>query len=300
MGRLITPTPDRRLDWALENDGIWYSAERVGSGDEPEAQGAMTIGEKISTAVATERCGDVARVLINRHPLNVLDLATIDLLGGTLREALDDPDVRLVEIHGRATAFSAGVEIRDHFLESAPAMLAAFHALIRSVLYARLPVIAVVRGFCLGGGMELALAADFVVAAEDASFGQPEIGVGCFAPVASVLLPRLIPAKKALELLLSGKMISGTEAEELGFVNRTAPSEVLEAELGRFEKELLARSPAVLALARKAARIGTRASFESALHECERIYLEELLPTEDAREGVRSFLEKREPVWKGR
>ena len=176
----------------------------------------MMIGEKISTAVTTERRGSVARVLINREPLNVLDLAVIDRLRETLSEVLEDSAVHLVEIHGSASAFSAGVDIRDHFPDRASAMLAAFHALLRAVLYARVPVIAVVRGFCLGGGMELALAADFVLAAEDATFGQPEIGAGCFAPAASVLLPRLIPEKKALELLLTGKPISGSEGRKVG------------------------------------------------------------------------------------
>jgi len=250
-------------------------------------------------AVQTERRGAVARLTLDKPPLNILDLETIGQLRKVLEDALSDPAIRLVEIHGTAKAFCSGVEIRDHFPDRAAAMLAEFHALIRTVLYARVPMIAVVQGFCLGGGMELALAADFVMAAGDATFGQPEIRVGCFAPVASVLLPCLIPEKKALELLLTAKTVSGTEAERLGLVNRVLPASELNAELDGLRRELLSKSPAVLALARKAARLSSRTGFEAALREAERIYMDELLKTEDATEGLQAFLEKREPKWKG-
>lgn len=260
----------------------------------------MTAEVEYIREVPAEGGASVGRLTVCRPPLNILDLETIGVMKQTLNAALDDLSVRLVEIHGGTKAFSAGVEIRDHFPERAPAMLRKFHALIRAVLYAPVPVIAVVRGVCLGGGMELALAADFIVAAEDASFGQPEVSVGCFAPAASVLLPRLIPEKKALELLLTGKMISGAEAERLGFVNRVAPPAALDIELNRFRRELLEQSPAVLALARKAASLPSRAGLEAALHEAERIYLDELLKTEDSIEGLQAFIDKREPEWKGR
>ncbi len=259
----------------------------------------MSAAVEFGRAVRAEKRDAVLSLTLDRPPLNVLDIETIGRLREDLEQALADPPVRLVEIHGTRKAFSAGVEIRDHFMERAAAMLSEFHALIRTVLYARVPIIAVVQGYCLGGGMELALAADFIVAAEDATFGQPEIRVGSFAPVASVLLPLLIPEKKALELLLTAKTISGIEAERLGLMNRVAPASALETELDRFRAELLAKSPVVLALARKAARLSSRIHFEPALREAERIYLDELIKTEDAGEGIRAFLEKRNPEWKG-
>lgn len=259
----------------------------------------MSAGIDTTPAVRAERRGDTICLTIDKPPFNILDLEAIGQLSRALEEALSDPAIRLLEIHGSAKAFCAGVEIRDHFPDHAAAMLGEFHALIRTVLYARVPVIAVVQGFCLGGGMELALASDFVVAANDATLGQPEIRVGCFAPVAAVLLPCLIPEKKALELLLTAKTVSGTEAERLGLVNRAAPASELDGALDSLRRELLNKSPAVLALARKAARLNSRAGFEAALREAERIYMDELLKTADATEGLQAFLEKREPKWKG-
>ncbi len=241
------------------------------------------------------------RVVINRPPLNILDLDTIRELNSRLAAAFKEEGVRLVEIRGAGQkAFSAGAEVRDHFPDRAPEMLREFHALIRAVLYAPCPVLAVVRGHCLAGGMELAMACDFIVASDDARFGQPEVKVGAFPPVATVLLARLIPEKKALELILTGEPITAEQAQRLGLVNRLVPAAQLEDEVARFSGLLLAQSAQVTLLARKAARLAPQATLESALRESERIYLEHVLPTEDASEGLRAFLEKRPPAWKNK
>lgn len=252
-------------------------------------------------SVLVERRGPVARLTVNRPPLNILDLATLRRLRSRFDAATAGDGVRLVEIRGAGSAaFCAGTDIHEHLPERAPDLLREFHLLVRAVLYAPCPTLAVVRGHCLGGGMELAMACDFIVASADARFGQPEIKLGTFPPVAAILLPRLIPEKKALEIILSGEPLTAKEARALGLVNRVAGSDRLEREVEKFQKKLLARSPRVVELARRAARTALRSSFESALREAERIYLEELLRTEDAREGVEAFLEKRLPAWKGK
>jgi cyclohexa-1,5-dienecarbonyl-CoA hydratase len=251
------------------------------------------------THVLAERWGAVARLVINRPPLNILDLDTIRELNSGLTAAFKEEGVRLVQIRGAGEkAFSAGVDVRDHLPDRAPEMLREFHSLVRAVLYAPCPVLAVVRGHCLGGGMELAMSCDFIVASDDARFGQPEVKVGAFPPVAAVLLSRFIPEKKALELILTGEPISAEEAQRLGLVNRVVSSAKLEDEIAGFSGLLLAQSAQVTMLARKAARVAPQATLETALRESERIYLEHLLSTEDASEGLRAFLEKRPPVWR--
>lgn len=251
-----------------------------------------------SENIVVERQASVARLMINRPPLNILDLATLREMRRKLEGAFGEAGLCLIEIRGSGSkAFCAGTDIRDHFPERAPEMLREFHALVRAVLYASCPTLAVVRGYCFGGGMELALACDFILASKDARFGQPEIKLGSFPPVAAAVLPRLVSEKKALEIILTGETFDAAEAYRLGLVNRVVAANQLEKEVKNFTNSLLAKSPQVLALARKATRLGSRDGFESALRESERIYLEELLATEDAAEGLRAFLEKRPPKW---
>ena len=259
----------------------------------------MAVVQSASQKILVERRGPAARLVINRPPLNILDLASLPELRRALSTALDDPGVHLVEFTGAGErAFCAGTDIRDHTPERAPEMLREFHGLIREVLGARCPTVAIVRGHCLGGGMELAIACDFILAASSARFAQPEIKVGAIPPVAAVLLPKLIPEKKALEMILTGEPISGEEALRLGLVNRAVPDAALEEEARQFSGQLLKQSPAIVGLARKTARLESRQAFEEALRETERIYLEELVHTEDASEGIQAFLEKRTPKWK--
>ncbi|PYV13032.1 MAG: enoyl-CoA hydratase [Acidobacteria bacterium] len=259
-----------------------------------------------SGAVRVERRERVARLVINRPPLNVLNIETIRELGSRFEAVSQEPGIELIELRSALpAAFSSGTDVREHFSGSARQLLTEFHALIRKVLDSARPTLALVEGYCLGGGMELAIACDFIIATREAKFGQPEIRLGAFPPIAAVLLPRLIPEKPALEMILTGKTVTGEEAWRLGFVNRVASAagpdgDTLEEQAAKFRKEILAQSPAVTAIARRVSRLGSRETFEAALREAERVYLEELLPTEDAEEGLRAFLAKRPPKWKGK
>ncbi len=252
-----------------------------------------------TSRVESQKQGAVARLTLNRPPLNVLDLAGLRELHAAVQAAAADPAVRLLELRGAGEkAFCAGMEVRDHFPERAPEMLRAFHAAVRALLDAPCPTVAVVQGHCLGGGMELAMACDFILAARGARFGQPEIKLAAFPPVAAALLPSLIGEKKALEMILTGDPVSAQEAERLGLVNRVADD--LPGEAEKFSQSLLASSPRAAALARRATHRPSRQAFENALREAERIYVDELLASEDAREGLEAFLAKRPPVWKGK
>jgi cyclohexa-1,5-dienecarbonyl-CoA hydratase len=157
-----------------------------------------------------------------------------------------------------------------------------------------------VRGVALGGGFELALACDMIVAEEGSTFGLPEIWLGCLPPVAAAMLPHLITPQKAYELVLSGEPITAAEAKTLGLVNLLTPRGTLDAALASFVSLFTEKSAATLRLAKRALRLGEERRTGEALTEIERIYREELMNTDDAREGIRAYLEKREAVWKDR
>jgi cyclohexa-1,5-dienecarbonyl-CoA hydratase len=252
-------------------------------------------------AVLVHRDGRAATVTLNRPPLNILDVPAIARLGEVLDGLGRDADLQLVVIRGAGDrAFSAGVAVQDHTPDKVGAMLESLHGAIRRLRDLDAVTVAAVHGHCLGGGMELAMACDLVIATDDARFAQPEIEVGCFPPVAAALLPQRIGAGLALDLAVTGRSLTAAEAERLGLVARRAPSGGLDAAVERFRAELAGKSVAVTRLAKKAVRAGRDLPFAQALAETERIYREELGRTEDVEEGVAAFLEKRRPVWRHR
>jgi cyclohexa-1,5-dienecarbonyl-CoA hydratase len=197
-------------------------------------------------------------------------------------------------------AFSSGVNIADHTPDRVDEMLRCFHGVIRAVRALDCVTIAAVRGVALGGGFELALACDMIVAEAGASFGVPEIWLGCFPPVAAAVLPRHMAPQKAYELVLSGEQITAEEAEAMGLVNVVAPKGGLDGSLARYVSLFTEKSAAALRIAKRALRVGEERPFAEALAAIERIYLAELMHTDDAKEGIRAHLEKREPKWKDR
>jgi cyclohexa-1,5-dienecarbonyl-CoA hydratase len=240
-----------------------------------------------------------AWITLDRPPLNILDISMMQALDAVLEGALSKCDFVIFQGAG-PEAFSAGAEIADHTPERIEKMLSAFHAVFRRLAAAHCLKIAAVHGYCLGGGMELATFCDFVLATESAQFGQPEIKLGCFPPIAMVTLPPLIGMRAAADLILTGRPISATEALRLGLVTRVVPDSRIPARLDSLLQELQTLSPSVLQLTRKTLGRVHFADFAEQLEEVERVYLKELMHIQDAREGVRAFLEKRPPIWRGK
>jgi len=238
-----------------------------------------------------------AWITLDRPPLNILNVSMMELLDAALERALPKSDILIFQGAG-VKAFCSGADVADHAPKRVGKMLSAFHAVFRRLAAAECLTIAAVHGYCLGGGMELATCCDFVLATESARFGQPEIKLGCFPPVALVSLPRLIGMQAAAYLILTGHQINATEAHRLGLVSRVVPDYELPAAVNSLLDELRALSPSVLRLTRKTLARLHSPDFLAQLEEAERLYLSELMQTHDAQEGIRAFLGKRKPVWK--
>ena len=246
-----------------------------------------------------ERPADgVARLVLDRPPLNVLHIPLLRELDGALTQVAADETLKVLVLTGAGKAFCAGVDVADHTAERVEFMIEAFHEVIRKLLRLELPVIAAVNGAALGGGCELVLACDLVVASEKAKLGQPEIRLGVFPPVAAVLLPRLIGRQPALDLVLTGRLLGADEARELGLVSRVVPSDAFDGAVADLGGKLAGLSRPVLQLAKRTVVEGMAEPLWDAFERAEQLYLRDLMELEDAHEGLAAFLEKREPVWR--
>ena len=247
------------------------------------------------------RQGRVGELTLNQPPLNILDLETLEELGRRLDELAGDDELQLLWLRAAGEeAFSAGSAVQDHAPDRARAMLTTFHRALTTLRRLPAVTIAVVRGHCLGGGLELAACCDMVLAADDSRFGQPEVDLGCFPPAAAALFPARLGSARTLELLLSGRLLDCAAAERLGLVTWRVPAAELEAKAGEIAKRITSKSAAVTRRIKRAVRAAEGRTFADALAETERLYLEDLLATEDAREGVAAFLDKRSPQWRHR
>jgi cyclohexa-1,5-dienecarbonyl-CoA hydratase len=253
-----------------------------------------------TTRLNVEIGAPVARIILNNDPLNIIDFSMTLELQQALGEIESRTDVSTIMFQGNARAFSAGVDIKAHLPEQISEMLTSFHAVIRAIVASRKVTIAAVRGACLGGGAEIAAVCDMVYTARDATWGFPEIKLGCYPPVAAVVLAALIGQKRASELILTGRQFSGDEAAAMGLANRSVAPGELESVVEQTLNELRALSPAALAHAKKAIYAWDAIHFDKGLARAEKIYLDELISTADAREGIIAFLDKRPPEWRGK
>jgi len=245
--------------------------------------------------------GRLARLTLDRPPLHILDFAMMEAIAAAVAKVAKEPGVAVLVITSTGDkALSAGVDIKIHTPEQAPAMLDRFHEIVRAVGSLPCTTVAGVRGVALGGGFELALACDMIVAEEGSSFGLPEIWLGCLPPAAAAMLPRLVTPQKAYELVLTGEPITAAEAKALGIVNILTPRGTLDAAVASYVSLFTEKSVAALRLAKRALRMGEEMRTGEAMTQIERLYVDELMKTEDAHEGIRAYLEKREPKWKDR
>jgi cyclohexa-1,5-dienecarbonyl-CoA hydratase len=246
--------------------------------------------------VTLEEGGSLLRIRLARPPGNVLDVETIRALRAAAAEAVKDERVSTLLFCAEGANFSYGASIPEHREEAVGALLVEFHALIRELARSRRVLVAAVRGQCLGGGLELAAFCQRVVTGLDATLGNPEIRLGVFAPVASIVLPHRVGLPRAEDLLLTGRLVKADEALGLGLADQI-DADPEEAALTWHREHLAGKSAASLRFAVAAARQGLVDELESRLPRLERLYLDALVKTPDAREGIAAFLEKRSPRW---
>jgi cyclohexa-1,5-dienecarbonyl-CoA hydratase len=242
----------------------------------------------------------VARITLCHPPLNVIDLAMMEELARALEDIESRSDISILLINDDGKDFSAGVDVAAHAPNKVEEMLSKFHAVIRLLIASKKVTIAAVHGHCLGGGAELAMVCDMVYTSASAQWGFPEIKLACYPPVACTALAALVGQKRAAELILTGRTISGVEAAKIGLANRSVAEEELAGVIDTTLKELMRLSPTALTLTKKAIYAWDSMHFDKGLVRAENLYLGELMNTADAREGIAAFMEKRKPNWAGK
>jgi len=262
----------------------------------------MASGTVARAEVRYEVENDVAFVTLDAPPLNILTAELMLALADAVERALGEPAAKgiVLTAAARTRAFSAGADVAEHRPEKAPEMIAAFGRLFSALGTSELPIVAVVDGPALGAGFELAMMADILLAGDRATFGQPEIRLGFFAPVGVAWLARRVGIGRAIEITSTGRTYTAAEMRDVGLVSRTMATEQLPAALEATLADLRRSSAAVMRMNVRLARRLADRPFTEALREAERVFLEELMRTDDVREGVASFFEKRRPVWKNR
>ena len=241
-----------------------------------------------------------AVIEFNMPPLNVLNIEAMKEINSAIESISNNTDIKCVLFKANGKAFSAGVDIGDHMDGKEVEMIEVFHNIFRQLINVEVPIIAAVEGAALGGGCEIAAFCDFIVASKKAKFGQPEILVGVFPPIAAVTFPHIFGYSKGLEMILSGEIIKAEQAKEAGLVSVLAEPEEFNDALDGFINKICSVSPVIIRNTKRAYAAGSKERFINLLDKAEDIYLNSLMKTEDAHEGLKAFLEKRKPEWKNK
>lgn len=245
--------------------------------------------------------GGLITIEINRPPHNVLNIKLMAEMARAVETAAEDQTAKALLITAAGNKiFSAGVDVLDHTPDKVVEMIDTFHGLLKQVMSCPIPTIAALNGSAMGGGCELAIACDMIVAREGTKIGQPEIKLGVFPPIAAILLPKMVSLNKAMELLLGGGLITAEEALALGLINQVFPESSFTDDSQAFCGQFLSLSRVALIYTKRAIREASGKPFYEALFNLEQIYLKELMTTADAIEGLNSFMEKRKPVWQNK
>jgi cyclohexa-1,5-dienecarbonyl-CoA hydratase len=245
-----------------------------------------------------EKDEHVAKITLNRPPLNVMNIGMMKEINIAIEALKHDIKLKVLIFGGEGKAFCAGVDVADHTREKAEEMIHVFHKIFFNLTRIKAPTIALVNGAALGGGCELATFCDIVLASEKSKFGQPEIKVGVLAPIAAVIFPWYMNMRKTMELLLTGETFSAKKAKEYGLVNAVFPDEKFEEETKEFIDKITDNSSVVLQLTKMAVDEAFGENYHTGVAQVENIYLNKLMNTHDANEGLKAFLQKRKPIWK--
>lgn len=247
--------------------------------------------------ISVETKNGASTLTLRRAPLNVLDIATLTQFESALTELTRDESIRVLVLKAEGKMFSAGVDVADHTPDKVGGMIPLFDRVCRALANFPAPTIAVVHGHALGGGCELVLCCDLAVMTDHAKIGQPEIQLAAIAPIAALRLPQLVGYRDAADILFTGRSLTADEALKMGLVNAVVSAEQLEQWVEDKVTKFTSLSRVALTMTKRALHIGFGA-WDSSAAELERLYLEELMKTEDAREGLTAFMEKRAAVWR--
>jgi cyclohexa-1,5-dienecarbonyl-CoA hydratase len=247
-----------------------------------------------------EKSEGVVRITLARPKHNVLDIEMMNELNRELEGLVADDELKALVIYGDGPSWCAGVEVADHKPEMAADMIATFNRIFEWLDKLEVPSIAAVHGACLGGGMEVAIACDIIVAAKSALFGQPEIKLGFVPPYAAIRLPHLVGPSRAIEVCTTGKRYTAEEARSMGMVAYTAEDDQFSEAVEKIVKEIKHCSPLIIRLNKRAVKQHLGMPFPRALEGVSDLFLNTLMKTEDVLEGIASFEEKRRPVWKNK